>query len=281
MKTKSVFLFSVALLMVLATAACKEESVLPDFPREQPAPPSNRPPTVPTPPTGSDIRLKKITWSALDFKTFFYDEQGKLLRYYFQYNNVQGSNSVHREQYDYSYRADGKLIELKTRAGIRFVYTYQNGVWKEATAYDITLKARKHYQFEFNDRQRLVAYRSFTLTADGQQIPESRVFLSYDAVGNLTHWKEEWYQENGQTFTKGNEIVFSDFDEQKYVPYGETFGDVLHPLHFWVNNPGKKVFVGTDDTQYYQYTYNAAGYPLSKSTRSSRSTVELRATYEY
>ncbi len=280
MKTRWIFQLTGMLLVSILIVSCTGDIVTGDTPGPIIInPPGNPDPEVPV---SMDNQVKRITWSALDFKTFHYNSKGQLVKLYNQYNYVQGTSQVRQFAYDFTYDAAGRVSETKDIGGTRYVYAYENGIWKNASAYNALNQLIRNYEFDYNQARQLIASRSY-LPGESSR-PVSRASFRYDAAGNLTHFKRESYDQTTQSYTKDTEILFSAFDTQKYAPHAETFGEELLPISFWANNPGRKEFVnGGSPIEQYSYTYSEQGYPVSKTTRYiySKPIPELRAVYTY
>jgi YD repeat-containing protein len=242
-----------------------------------------KPPSVPQAPATPGL-LKKITWAPLDYKLFEYNSENALIKYITQYNSVQGTDIVTRDEYTYSYNSAGQVSEVTTKQGARTVYSYNGQVWAEALSYDLLNRPLKKYQFQFNDKKQLVEYRTFKIDLANNGTPESKVTLQYDINGNLTRWKEFYYNPGSKEFSLSVDLAFSNFDNKKFAKNSMTFGYILQPINFWVNNPGRKEFVGNaSPVENYTYTYDTDGYPISKKTSYSyeKPLPTLNAVFTY
>lgn len=211
--------------------------------------------------------LRKIKWTPLDYKEFEYNTQGDLLKYISQYNSVQGTDMVRREEYTYAYGTDGRIISVTGKDGIRTEYTYSGAVWSEALSFDKLNRPLRKYQFQFNAKKQLSDYTEFNVTLDGAVTPRSKTNFTYDVAGNLVHYSYYWYVESSKTFVRSTELQFSNFDSKKYPKNSVSFDYILQPLSFFVNNPGKKeILNNASPVEHYSYSYDVHGYPTRKLT---------------
>ena len=313
MKTYILAKFAFAFLLTSVLVSCKKDelptSKEPEVIKEQPAPnkptvPSSpvdaipptsdslsipTPPTAPQPPTVPQSPaipglLRKVSWAPLDYKLFEYNSQQLLVKYISQYNNVQGTNNVRRDEFTYTYNSAGQLAEVVNNLGARTVYIYNGEVWGEALSYDLLNRPLKKYQFKFNDKKQLIEYCTFKIDLANNSTPESKVTLQYDQNENLVRWKESYYNTTTGEFGLSVDLAFSNFDNKKFAKNSLSFSYVLQPLNFWVNNPGRKEFIGNaSPIENYSYTYDAYGYPSSKTTSYiyDRPLPTLKAEFTY
>lgn len=268
--------------VVLSFGACKETelpvpSTTPPAPtgsQQTPVPGTADPSDSGKPPVGHTPeipsvpgQLRRITWAPLDFKEFAYNDAGRLVGYNRQYNSVQGTDIVRRDEYTYAYDAGGKLTRLTGKDGLRTAYTYQGDVWSEALTLDKLGRPLKKYRFEFNAAKQLTAYDEYAVGLEGNVTPRSKTTFAYDAAGNLTRYIQSWYVESSGSFVRSIDLKFSNFDNRKYPKNADSFDPILQPLTFFVNNPGRKEFIGGySPVELYGYTYDAYGYPVSRRT---------------
>ena len=243
-------------------------------------------PPVPAPSVPSvPGQLRKIKWAPLDYKEFEYNAQGNLVSYKRQYNSVQGSDIVNRDEFTYACDAGGKVISVSSKDGFRTEYSYDGDVWSEALTFDKLNRPLKKYQFQFNTQKQLTEYAEFNVSLEGRLTPRSKTSFSYDATGNLTRYTLFWYVESSNSFVRSTELQFSHFDTKKYPKNADSFGDhVLQPLSFFVNNPGKKEFLSSyNPIEHYSYTYDAHGYPTGRRTSYSydKPLPSMEAAFEY
>jgi hypothetical protein len=246
-------------------------------------PPTSETPSVPSAPSVPG-QLRKIKWAPLDFKEFEYNAAGGLVKYNRQYNNVQGTDMVQRDEYTYGYDAAGKVISVVNKEGFRTEYTYSGDVWSEALSYDKLNRPLKKYTFQFNSKKQLVEYAESGVSLNGTTSPRSKTTFTYDGAGNLVRYVLFWYVESSQSFVRSTELQFSNFDNKKYPKNADSFDYVLQPLAFFVNNPGKKEFVGSySPIEHYSYTYDVHGYPNLKRTTYTydKPLPAMEATFEY
>ncbi len=260
----------------LLGSGCRETEV-PEPSRPVPAAPAGQtpqpadPPVSQTPPapTAPSVpgQLRKISWAPLDFKEFVYNEKGDLVRYSRQYNHVQGTDLVQRDEFTYAYDQSGKLTSVTNKDGFQTNYDYRGEVWSEALSLDKLGRPLKKYEFRFNEKKQLTGYSEFSVALNGVVTPRSKTSFTYDGKGNLVTYVQSWYVESSQSFVKSAELKFSDFDDRKYPKNADSFDYVLQPLSFFVNNPGKKEFLGNfSPVEHYSYTYDVHGYPSMKRT---------------
>ncbi|NEU06939.1 RHS repeat protein [Flavihumibacter sp. R14] len=284
----------------LSAFGCKEtELPVPSVPHpttQQPAPgtttnlpieqipPVEQAPATPSLPSVPG-QLRRLTWAPLDYKEFEYNAQGGLLKYNRQYNSVQGTDIVNRDEYTYSYDASGKVTSVSNQDGFRTEYSYSGNVWSEALSYDKLNRPLRKYRFQFDANKRLTEYTEYNVSLEGMVSPRSRTAFTYDAAGNLTRYTYFWYVEGSQSFVRSTELQFSNFDTKKYPKNADSFGDhVLQPLTFFVNNPGKKEILSSyHPVEYYAYSYDVHGYPTRKRTSYTydKPLPAMEATFDY
>lgn len=258
---------------------------------ETPAPGNQVPPTTgtptPSPPSVPSIpgQLRKIKWAPLDFKEFEYNGKGGLVKYNRQYNSVQGTDIVRRDEYTYQYDSNGRIARAISNTGIRTEYIYTGDVWSEALSFDKLNQPLRKYRFQFNDNKQLTEYSEFYVSAEGRETPRARTRFSYNAAGNLVRYTFFWYVESSQSFVRSTELEFSNFDTKKYPKNADSFSDeILQPLTFFVNNPGKKEILSSyAPVEFYSYSYDAHGYPTKRTTSYSydKPLPAMVAEFEY
>ena len=279
MRTQKLFHGAWIAIMAIGMAGCEPDDLaiavpegktpvdLPSAPTTPP--PAGTPGSSPTseaPRTSVPGRLSMIKWAPLDHKSFEYNNNGQLVSYISQYNSVQGTDIVTRDVYTYSYNPQGQVISVVTREGFKTEYSYDGEVWKAAMSFDKLNRPLKKYLFTFNSQKQLIQYKSFRIDLQGNESPESIVDLTYEN-GNLTHWKESYYNAETKNFVLSTQLVLSNFDNKKHAHNANSFGYILQPLTFWKNNPGRKEFLGTGGpVESYSYEYDAEGYPVKKRT---------------
>lgn len=120
------------------------------LPTEPDSNPGSADPIIPSPSQGPEIpagganpsgpsipgSIRRVSWAALDFKEFEYNAAGSLIKFTRQYNYIQGSNAVKRDEYTYSYDQPGRLLAVKSKDGIHTDYAYQGDVWSHALSFD-------------------------------------------------------------------------------------------------------------------------------------------------
>ncbi|MXV14545.1 hypothetical protein [Hufsiella ginkgonis] len=299
-KPVKIILFAATLL---AFTACEVENLpLPEtdtVKTPSPLPPgASNPPvdttTIPTPGLpGTEVpqplpqkagMLRKATYSLLDYRIFNYDNQDRIIRYYSQYNSVQGTNIVSKFGYNFTYNAEGELTGMIEDNNLRTVYSNRNGVLYKAITYAPDNSIYRAYEFFFNQKKQLVIFNSSKDNGDGSELPERRVELTYDTRGNLVLWSEQYYNAATKQYMQATQLQFSDFDDKPSLKHSLTFGSVLQPLNFFVNNPGKKRFLNSSSpVEFYTYVYGADGYPVRRTTSYSYSKPlpEMVETYEF
>ncbi|HEY0895638.1 MAG TPA: hypothetical protein VGE15_03730, partial [Sphingobacteriaceae bacterium] len=205
-------------------SGCKETEV-PEPARPVSAPPAGQTPQPADPPVSESPsvpsapaipgQLRKISWAPLDFKEFAYNDRGDLVKYSRQYNNVQGTDLVQRDEFAYTYDHTGKLTSVTNKDGFRTNYYYQGDVWSEALSLDKLGRPLKKYQFRFNAAKQLTGCSEFSVALNGVVTPRSQTSFSYDGKGNLVSYIQSWYVESSQSFVKSVELKFSNFDDKK------------------------------------------------------------------
>ncbi|HEY0899142.1 MAG TPA: hypothetical protein VGD90_07395 [Sphingobacteriaceae bacterium] len=279
MRTHKLFHGAWIAIMTIGMAGCEPEELavavpVVKTPADLPSAPATPPPTgtpgsTPTseiPRTSVPGRLSMIKWAPLDYKSFEYNAEGRLVTYTTQYNSVQGTDIVTKDVYTYHYNSQGQVTSVVTREGFKTEYSYAGEVWKEALSFDKLNRPLKKYLFTFNSQKQLTRYKSFRIDLQGKESPESIVDLTYEN-GNLTRWNESYYNAETGNFVLSTQLALSNFDNKKHAHNANSFGYILQPLTFWKNNPGKKEFIGNaSPIESYSYVYDADGYPVKKRT---------------
>lgn len=231
-------------------------------------------------------QLRKIKWAPMDYKEFEYNAQGGLVKYNRQYNSVQGTDLVRRDGYTYAYNSNGRITSVTSNTGIRTEYTYNGDVWSEALSFDKLNQPLRKYQFQFNAKKQLTEYSDYYVSPDGNNVtPRSKTRFTYNEAGNLVRYTFFWYVESSGTFVRSTELAFSNFDTKDYPKNADSFSDeILQPLTFFVNNPGKKELLSSyAPVEYYSYTYDGHGYPTKRTTSYTydKPLPSMSADFEY
>jgi YD repeat-containing protein len=185
-------------------------------------------------------------------------------------NGYPGGTLIH-DQF-FLYDDAGKLAEVTTSSGWRFVYTYSGGRIVETLEYLDGNLSQKH-QFAYDSKGRVsqsITYQD--IPEEGGWIPVQKSTYSYNNTGNLLENRLYYFGTGGTPEYLLTVNTFSDYD-QKINTEASFEITVINPqLKPFVNNPGKlEIRNGNGHlsvTETYTYTYNAEGYAESKTTTS-------------
>jgi len=220
-------------------------------------------------PATPEVQLQPLLYEEPDYKKeFVYDNSNRLVQIKMTSTFANGyeTTSVQNLVYD----ANGKLAELTSDTGFRFVYTYAGN--RIATTQEwVNGTASRMHRFTYDDRGRVteaIVYQN--IPDEGGEIPTSSDRYEYDANGNLAVWTMYYYTTFGREAKVQTVLTFSDYDnkvntEDLFEPNVFNPGMVLRK-----NNPGKLVVTNGNSavtsTERYTYEYHEQGFATSKTT---------------
>lgn len=185
----------------------------------------------------------------------------------------------------FTYNPDGQVTELNTTDGWQFNYDYTNGRISSTEELINSILTQTH-SFVYDDNGRLTQAITYQdIPEEGGVVPVSKDTYAYDSRGNLTRQQRYYYTNQG---TQEHLLTTQDFSDYDNKLNSESFFLVI-PINptarMFQNNPGKLevrngngVLAFTDT---YSYTYNEAGYALTKSTHSVGSGIDETYTTTY
>ena len=259
------------LLLVLALGACQEDEILklndPPANGESPAPNTPAPDTQ-TPPNNpetpaSQFKGKKVELrSSQSVQLIEYNEEGLLVRYTSNSNN----EFIHNFEYD----ANKKLVNQTTNKWGSYHYYYNGEVLTKVVQTDLLDRPLKEFQLAFNAQNQLIESHGFNVSLEGDKVEYMKVTYEYDQKGNIAVLKNFVKNSTSGRFELETALHFEDYDNKKNsMPFWVS--PYLPQITFWVNNPGKKYGISKNgekmvNSEVYNYNYNEAGYPVSKTT---------------
>ncbi|MDJ1506746.1 PKD domain-containing protein [Xanthocytophaga agilis] len=232
-------------------------------------------------------KVVKITYSALDYQDMTYDDEGKIVTYYTQWQFVQNDPSMIKKiTYRFHYNEAGQVKQLTTdEAGYPVNYYYKNGVLEktEELNYKNEVGVRRYYTFEGS---RLKEERWETNIAAGD-MEKYTIRFDYDTKGNVIRESTFKPAKSGNGEEIYNITEYSDFDDKKNPDNALMRFPYLPGVKIHVNNPGKKVFKSANgtviSTEVYIYQYGVNRYPSQKKRKiyANGASPELTGVYSY
>ncbi|GAA4456249.1 hypothetical protein GCM10023189_25160 [Nibrella saemangeumensis] len=234
-------------------------------------------------PVGTVLKLKKLSYSANDYQEVTYQADGSIARYNSQYLYNPSDGYVQKFTSEFQYDPNKRLVRLNRAYNSYVKYFYEGDKVVKTEEYNgyNELIGSHTYQYAVD---RLTASYDVTINASSGKRFESKTTFEYDAKGNLTN-RSQFYRnlETGE-YKLDFSILYSNYDDKKFVENLTEVNPYLPGVTFKVNNPGLKVLKNRDGyemtgREQYSYTYNADGYPLTR--RASGEGGTLNATYSY
>jgi hypothetical protein len=237
-------------------------------------------------------KLKKVSYTPIDFQEFTYNADGFLSKYYSQYNFVQNDpTKVRSHTINFYYDDQKRVKELTFGSGGPVRYVYEGNVLKKTEEYDHKGRLVIVHHYTFGGNNRLTEVRDVVNDLDDHSQRQLKRTYEYDAKGNLTALREYYLNVGTDAFVQTEVTTFEGYDDKKN-PEGQL--DVyphLPHLRLRVNNPARKTRTATTDgdrviwIEEYTYEYNAEGYPLKKVTKITVPGADpvppRTGTYEY
>ncbi|GAA4408241.1 hypothetical protein GCM10023187_29830 [Nibrella viscosa] len=234
-------------------------------------------------PAGTVLKLKKLSYSANDYHEVAYNADGAISRYHNQYLYNPADGYIQKFTSDFQYDANKRLVRLNRNHGSYVKYFYEGDKVVKTEEYNSynELIGSHTYQYAVD---RLTASYDVTINVSQNRRFESKTTFEYDTKGNLTN--RSLFNRNLETgeYKLDFSILYSNYDDKKFVENLTEVNPYLPGVVFKVNNPGLKVLKNRDGyeltgREQYSYTYNADGYPLTRRTTGAGGT--MNATYSY
>jgi hypothetical protein len=215
------------------------------------------------------LDLKPALFVEEDFKReYVYNDANQLIQIRLISEFTNGGSMVSTQ--DFSYLANGRLKEVTSDTGFKFVYGYAGNKITRTDEY-VNGTWSKYHAFTYDSYGRLseqITYQN--IPEEGGLIPTSKDTYQYDAHDNLEVMNMYYYTPYGAEAKLLTTFISSDFDDQIIT---EDYFDVniFNPyVTLRKNNPGKLITLNASgqvtSTEFYTYQYHPMGYATSKTT---------------
>lgn len=225
-------------------------------------------------------RLQQIKFADTDFQELSYSKQGLLVRYKSQYLYVMGTDKVRSTVADFIYDTNNRLVRLNLSHGGYVTYTYDGNIFPvKSEEFNALGQVTGTHTYRYSPKNQLIE----SLDLSRLNNTDTRRTYEYDPAGNLSA-QREYVKTSGGAYDLQLSIHFENYDTKKHVENAVAIYPYLPAVTFRYNNPGVRILRGKNGQelqprQYYSYTYDAGGYPLSKQINTQGSTLNAAFTY--
>jgi hypothetical protein len=246
-------------LVILLIAACKK--------------PAN-------PPQQIVKRVTRISSSPTDFRSFSYDANKLLTNHTLQFVNGNGTSVM---SVDYSY-VNGTINTAWGPGGSVFYETTGKQVNVVRNFRPMGSELSTIY-FNYNNNGQLIEWREKFNQPEPDQPKESKQTFEYYADGNVKRMIHYLKMTNDGPFVLNGSTVYDQYDRFKNPEISFSGLVYLPSVVFHKNNVGRIRHYAANGELYqtntFEYTYDADGYPATKLFKDDRSAVTVLFTYSY
>ncbi|WP_400194327.1 hypothetical protein [Hymenobacter sp. B81] len=258
--------FSTVLLLGFGLLACQRNEATPSRPEVDPV-------------------LKKVSWSADEYRLMEYDDRGRLQTLAFHWKSAGPTPTSEVETYRFNYDANGNPASATTSLGLSYKYYYSsNGELQKTEEFDRQgqLVVVRNYVFS-NGRLAELLITPTSSASGGSRLTRKSFF--YDAAGNLVR---ESFAEKGANQTAFQEVMsteYSGFDnhpnpDNLLISYPHFDPRIVYQKF----NPTKAVTReagGRTLESQWTLTYDQAGLVIKKTIITSLAQAPQTISYEY
>ncbi|MFZ6000266.1 MAG: hypothetical protein ACOYW3_07125 [Bacteroidota bacterium] len=222
------------------------------------------------------VRLQQADYA----KELSFDNHGRLAKVIITSEMPDGTILESTQEFEF----DGETpIRCTTNYGFRMEYTYDGGVIVRTDEF-LNGTFSQFHTFSYDDHGRVAEIISWqNIPEEGGLIPHNKGVYEYDETGNVLFQRLYYYNTDSKDHELLTVFEYSDYDS--FINSEQLFNAFpFNPLFkFSKNNPGKMVVKNANGivstTDEHIYTYNARGYAIHKTTKSSFRNGES-GTYE-
>ena len=253
------YTFTIISLIILFVSSCKK--------------PANQPRQVLK-------QITKISSSPTDFRSFTYDANKRLTNHTIQFINGNGTSVM---SVDYSY-VNG-VINTATSPGAFANYEMDGGRVKTVRTFRLNGTAICVIDYNYNSKGQLIEWKETFSQPQVDQPKETKQIFEYYPDGNVKLMKYYVKMTIDGDFVLNGTTLYDQYD-QFINPEVSFPGTIYLPsIVFQKNNIGRMRHYAANGELYqtntFEYTYDADGYPATKLFKDDRSTIDILFTYTY
>lgn len=231
-------------------------------------------------PQRSIKQVIKISSSPADFRSFTYDADKLLTNHTLQFINGNGTSVM---SVDYFY-INGVINTALAASGSVYYETEGKQV-KVVRSYRPTGSEISVVYFSYNSKGQLIEWIEKFSQPEIDQPKESKQVFEYYADGNVKRMMYYLKMTNDGPFALSGSTLYDQYDRFKNPEISFPGTVYLPSVVFQKNNPGRIRHYAANGELYqtntFEYTYDADGYPATKLFKDDRSTISVLFTYSY
>ena len=225
-------------------------------------------------------QVTKISSSATDFRSFTYDANKLLTNHTIQFINGNGTSVM---SVNYSY-VDGVINTAWSPNGSVFYETEGKQV-KVVRSFRPMGSEISVILYSYNSKGQLVDWKEKFSQPGNDQPKESKQVFEYYADGNVKRMTYYLKMTNDGPFVLNGSTVYDQYDRFKNPEISFPGTVYLPSVIFQKNNPGRIRHYAWNGELYqtntFEYTYDADGYPSTKLYKDDRSSIDILFRYNY
>lgn len=233
-----------------------------------------------TEPQRSIKQVVKISSSPADFRSFIYDADKRLTNHTLQFINGNGTSVM---SVDYSY-INGVINTALAPSGSVFYETEGKQV-KVVRSFRPMGSEISVINYSYNSEGQLIEWIEKFSQPENDQPKESKQTFEYYADGNVKRMMYYLKMTNDGPFVLNGSTLYDQYDQFKNPDISFPGTVYLPSIIFQKSNPGRIRHYAANGELYqtntFEYTYDADGYPATKLYKDDRSTVSILFTYSY
>jgi len=233
-----------------------------------------------TEPRRSIKQVVKISSSAADFRSFTYDADKRLTNHTLQFINGNGTSVM---SVDYSY-INGVINTALAPSGSVFYETEGKQV-KVVRSFRPMGSEISVINYSYNSKGQLIEWVEKFSQPENDQPKESKQTFEYYADGNVKRMMYYLKMTNDGPFVLNGSTLYDQYDQFRNPDISFPGTVYLPSIVFQKNNPGRIRHYAANGELYqtntFEYTYDADGYPATKLYKDDRSTISVLFTYSY
>jgi hypothetical protein len=253
------YITNLIVIVILVVSSCKKPA---DLPRQ----------TV--------KRVTKISSSPTDFRSFTYDANKLLTNHTLQFINGNGTSVM---SVDYSY-VNGTINSAWGPGGSVFYETAGKKV-NVVRSFRPMGSEISVINYVYNSKGQLIEWIEKFSQPEPDQPKESKQTFEYYADGNVKRMMHYLKMSNDGPFDLNGSTVYDQYD--RFTNPEISFSGLVYlpSVVFQKNNAGRVRHYSANGVLYqtntFEYTYDADGYPVTKLFKDDRSTIPILFTYSY
>lgn len=233
-----------------------------------------------TQPQRSLKQVTKISSSPTDFRSFTYDANKLLTNHTLQFINGNGTSLM---SVNYFYIDD--IISTASSQGGSVFYETEGQQVKVVRSFRPMGSEISVINYSYNSKGQLIEWREKFSQPDIDQPKESKQTFEYYPDGNVKRMMYYLKMTNESPFLLNGSTLYDQYDQFKNPDISFPGTVYLPSVIFQKNNPGRIRHYAANGELYqtntFEYTYDADGYPATKLYKDDRSTIPVLFTYSY